>query len=207
MKHIFLACIVTLVGWAASPAYCQDMSGCSLWPNADFITRSDLMLPTLIVNETVGGQCYRRTNPAFDGINELQPSVKLGDVVVLRRPGSPDYVRRIVGLPGDTVQMEAGRLFINGDELPRVADGTYTTSGDGPPVVLHKYTETLPNSVSYDILKASDDGPLDNTKSLHVPRGYVFVMGDSRDDSLHSRNPDFGLIPAEYLVARVLINR
>ncbi|MBW4022587.1 MAG: signal peptidase I [Proteobacteria bacterium] len=132
---------------------------------------------------------------------------KRGDVAVFRLPRDPsiDYIKRIVGLPGDTIQVTHGHLIINGKELPRVPDGNYTTEGDGdgPPMVLKKYIETMPDGLKHPILQASDDGPLDNTGVYHVPPGYVFGMGDNRDDSLDSRVLDaVGYIPVANLVGK-----
>jgi signal peptidase I len=169
------------------------------------------MLPNLTVGEALGARCYSR--PAgFDGPNTpdaLSPHLHLGDVILFRLPrdNTSLWVKRVVGLPGDAVRMHGGRLILNGVEVDRQPDGNYQMSDD-PPVVLRRYTETLPNGVSYGILKASDDGPLDNTDVYHVPPGCVFVMGDSRDDSLDSRVlDDVGYIPLDNLVARILADQ
>ena len=126
-----------------------------------------------------------------------------GDVAVFKLPidTSTDYIKRIIGLPGDHIQMRGGKLFINNTEVPRQATGPYTATGDGPPVELQRYIETLPNGVKHPILKASDDGPLDNTQEYVVPDNFVFAMGDNRDNSLDSRVLDHvGYIPVENLV-------
>ncbi len=128
-----------------------------------------------------------------------------GDVAVFRLPRDPsvDYIKRIVGLPGDTVQMKGGQLYINGTEVKRVADGRYLYSGDGPPVEAQRYTETLPGGVSHPILKFGNNEPLDNTPAYKVPPGDVFAMGDNRDDSEDSRvMTAVGFIPIVNLVGR-----
>jgi signal peptidase I len=128
-----------------------------------------------------------------------------GDVVVFKLPRdtSTDYIKRIIGLPGDRIQMRAGHLYINDAEVPREPDGTYTVTDDGPSMVYKRYIETLPGGVRHEILKASDDGPLDNTQEYLVPPGYVFAMGDNRDNSLDSRVLNaVGFIPVENLVGR-----
>jgi signal peptidase I len=133
-----------------------------------------------------------------------------GDVAVFKLPTDPsiDYIKRIVGLPGDHIQMKLGRLYINGVEVPRRPDGSYVATGDGPPVESLRYIETLPASphrkpLTHVILKYSDDGPLDNTQEYVVPPGCVFGMGDNRDNSLDSRVLDHvGYIPVANLVGR-----
>jgi signal peptidase I len=179
---------------------------------------SGSMIPTLLVGDYlfVSKFSYGYSDYSFP----LSPSLfqgrifgslpKRGDVAVFRLPRDPsiDYIKRIVGLPGDSIQMQNGHLYINGQELPRDPDGNYTTEGDddGPPMVLKKYSETMPDGLKHPILKASDDGPLDNTQVYHVPPGYVFGMGDNRDDSLDSRVLDaVGYIPVANLVGRAEI--
>ncbi len=128
-----------------------------------------------------------------------------GDVAVFKLPRdtSVDYIKRLVGLPGDHLQMKEGRLYINGAELPRTPDGEYTAEGDGPSTVYKKYIETLPGGRTHPILKASDHEMLDNTDEYVVPPGYVFAMGDNRDNSQDSRVLSaVGYVPLENLVGR-----
>ncbi len=128
-----------------------------------------------------------------------------GDVAVFKLPrdNSTDYIKRIVGLPGDRIQMRGGQLYINGAIVPREPAGTYVADGDGTQMMLKRYIETLPNGVKHPILKASDDGPLDNTQEYKVPEGNVFAMGDNRDNSLDSRVLNaVGFVPIENLVGR-----
>jgi signal peptidase I len=99
--------------------------------------------------------------------------------------------------------MRNGRLFINGTEVSRTDEGTYTETDDGPPKDFKLYLETLPNGVKHDILKISDNEPLDNTQEFLIPADCVFAMGDNRDNSLDSRVPSaVGFIPLENLVGR-----
>ncbi len=131
-----------------------------------------------------------------------------GDVAVFKLPrdNSTDYIKRIVGLPGDHMQMRGGQLYINGQMLPRQPAGEFIAEGEGMRMQLRKYIETLPNGVKHPILKASDDQPLDNTPEYVVPPGNVFAMGDNRDNSLDSRVMDprngVGFVPVENLVGR-----
>ena len=132
-----------------------------------------------------------------------------GDVAVFKLPRdtSQDYIKRIIGLPGDRIQMRHGQLYINGQVVPRKEVGAETAEGDGPPMLLKRYLEYLPSGpdhvVEHYILKATDDGPLDNTQEYKVPDGYVFAMGDNRDNSLDSRVLNaVGFVPIENLVGR-----
>lgn len=133
-----------------------------------------------------------------------------GDVAVFKLPrdGSTDYIKRIIGLPGDRIQVRGGILHINGQAVRREALGPYTVEGDGPRITVRRYRETLPAEngrpgVSHEILEATDDGPFDNTVEFRVPEGHVFAMGDNRDNSLDSRAMNaVGFIPIENLVGR-----
>lgn len=115
-----------------------------------------------------------------------------GDVAVFKYPGDQgqgfnrtDYIKRIVGLPGDRIKMVNGILHINGKPVERIKIGDYRGSGGGRRGIL--YTEVLPNGVSHEILETSDNGSSDNTPEFLVPAGNYFAMGDNRDDSLDSR--------------------
>lgn len=114
-----------------------------------------------------------------------------GTVVVFRLPTdtSVDYIKRIVGMPGDRIQMIGGRLYINGEKVLREATGeTFAAEGAmGEQQVLKVYIETLPNGVKHQIIELSDEEPLDNTPVYEVPAGHYFLMGDNRDNSADSR--------------------
>ena len=134
---------------------------------------------------------------------------KLGDVVVFRWPGdhSQAWVKRVVGLAGDRVQMRQGQLFINDRPAELKADGVaQAEDDDGGREPARRYVETLPNGVSHFIFKMRDNGPLDNTPEVTVPKGMLFVMGDNRDNSADSRVPlragGVGLLPVDNLIGR-----
>jgi len=134
---------------------------------------------------------------------------KLGDVVVFRWPGnrSQAWVKRVVGLPGDRIQMRQGQLFINDRAASLKPDGIGEAEDDyGRTEPAYRYVETLPNGVSHAIFKLRDNGPLDNTPEVTVPRGRLFVMGDNRDNSADSRVPvsdgGVGFLPMDDLVGR-----
>jgi signal peptidase I len=132
-----------------------------------------------------------------------------GDVVVFRWPGdnSQAWVKRVVGLPGDRIQMRQGQLFINDHPAALKADGVGEAEDDNGNVErANRYIETLPNGVSHAILKLRDNGRLDNTPEVTVPPGKLFVLGDNRDNSADSRVPvrdgGVGLLPIDNLVGR-----
>jgi len=130
-----------------------------------------------------------------------------GDVVVFKFPPNPslDYIKRVIGLPGDRLQMRDGVLFINGQEVPREKvgeiDNPDITEVDRPVDV---YRETLPNGVSYDTLDLTANSIGDNTREFVVPAGHYFMMGDNRDNSTDSRF-SVGFVPYENLVGRANI--
>jgi signal peptidase I len=130
-----------------------------------------------------------------------------GDVVVFKLPSDnrTDYIKRIVGLPGDELQVIDGVLHINGEATKRVRIEDFTDddgTGNGPVV---QYRATLPNGRSFDVLDLTTHGSLDNTKVFVVPPGHVFAMGDNRDNSLDSRTDRVGFIPVENLIGRAEI--
>lgn len=129
-----------------------------------------------------------------------------GDVAVFKLPrdNKTDYIKRIVGIPGDRVQVRQGRLYLNGDMVERRAIAPYEAAGPfGTRIGMSQYVETLPGGQRHLIIERSDSDPLDNTGVYTVPEGHVFAMGDNRDDSLDSRVLNqVGFVPVENLVGR-----
>eukprot|EP00873_Tetraselmis_striata_P030317 jgi/Tetstr1/450581/TSEL_037617.t1 len=128
-----------------------------------------------------------------------------GDIAVIRPvPQSENYVKRVIGLPGDQIQMIDGRLTINGETVEREQVGTTVdrdSSGVDIPVI--EYRETLPNGVSYVTQEISDNAQFDNTGVYTVPPGHYFMMGDNRDRSLDSRSLSaVGYVPFENFVGK-----
>jgi signal peptidase I len=133
-----------------------------------------------------------------------------GDVAVFKLPTDPstDYIKRIVGLPGDHIQMRHGNLYINDQLVPRRAVDDYVYQEGGATIVLHGYVESLPREpgkppLDHPIIKVGNNGPLDNTPVYEVPPDHYFAMGDNRDNSQDSRVLSaVGYIPAENLVGK-----
>jgi signal peptidase I len=143
--------------------------------------------------------------PLFNG-RILSSTPKVGDIVVFKNPvDNTVYIKRLIGMPGDRVQMLQGRLYVNGQKIDRTevenfVEGTF----GGRPILRKQYEETLPNGVKHRILENDgDDGRLDNTREYLVPDGNYFMMGDNRDNSQDSRVPDkVGYVPEENLIGR-----
>lgn len=132
---------------------------------------------------------------------------KRGDVVVFKLPSDTniDYIKRVIGLPGDRVQMRGGVLYINDVAVKRERVGTI----DNPDVTevnrpVEVYRETLPNGVTYDTLDLAPNSIGDDTRVFEAPAGHYFMMGDNRDNSLDSRF-GVGYVPFENLVGRANI--
>ena len=129
-----------------------------------------------------------------------------GDVAVFKLPSdtSVDYIKRIVGLPGDRVMVRGGDLYVNGVLASRSPSGVCTPERDGTRQEERRYSEVLPNGVRHSICKIDDGGPQNNTPEYLVPADRVFAMGDNRDDSLDSRfmSTGVGFVPLENLVGR-----
>jgi signal peptidase I len=145
--------------------------------------------------------------PLFSGrIFEALP--QRGDVAVFKLPSDnrTDYIKRIVGLPGDKLQVRGGILYVNGEAATRVQiDDFFDDDGSsvGP---VPRFDETLPDGgPTYTVLDISTHGSLDNTPVYEVPAGHVFAMGDNRDNSLDSRVDNVGFIPVENLIGRAEI--
>jgi len=131
-----------------------------------------------------------------------------GDVVVFRSPknDSDDYIKRVVGLPGERIQVKQGLLYINGMPVARQRLTDFAGEepcGLNPNAGTKRWRETLPNGVSYETLDCVDNGFYDNTNVYTVPAGHFFMMGDNRDNSTDSRVlSSMGYVPLENIVGR-----
>jgi signal peptidase I len=180
---------------------------------------SGSLLPTLLVGDYLFVEKYSYGYSKYSFPLDIGPfdgrifgrDPQRGDIAVFRQPKRPDidYIKRIIGLPGDHIQVRRGILYIN--EKPVQRDyrgrehfqGHETEEGDSNFTLYNRYVETLPNGVQHYIYEISDDEALDNTPVYDVPEGYYFAMGDNRDKSLDSRvQSQVGFIPAENLIGR-----
>ena len=203
---------------------------------APFSIPSGSMLPALYIGDYVmvskwpygfSRYSFPWGFPSFDGrIFGGQP--KRGDVVVFRAPGTnEDFVKRVIGLPGDTIAVQDGMLILNGQPVPRQQSSTFampisdnspcrvvpgatpftgkTDAGD-PACLYPVYRETLPGGRSYLVIDQVDNPRADDFPATKVPAGTLFLMGDNRDDSFDSRFPvregGIGFVPEENLIGR-----
>ena len=166
---------------------------------------SGSMFPTLLVGDYIFVSKFsygysRYSFPfsiaSFSG-RLLQSTPKRGDVAVFRNPVQPKivYIKRIIGLSGDTIQVRGGRLYVNNLLIDRVRVENFRE--------LKQYRQTLPSGKDFYILEESDEEIADNTRAYQVPAGHYFGMGDNRDNSQDSRYlSTVGYIPEENLIGR-----
>lgn len=204
---------------------------------APFMIPSGSMLPNLMMGDYlfVGKWPYGYSRYSFPfGLAPFEGRIlagdpERGDIVVFRYPGEDkDLVKRLVGLPGDRIQMRGGQLFLNGKPIPkvRIADFMMRVTPNSPcrhvgpepepPVIENgaafcrysRFRETLPGARSYEVLDQYQS-PADDTGIFTVPAGHYFMMGDNRDDSADSRIPrseqGVAMLPKEYVIGRVMM--
>lgn len=179
---------------------------------------SGSMLPTLVVGDYlfVSKPAYGYSKFSFpfgmanfDG-RLMEEKPQRGDVVVFRLPSNPsiDYIKRLIGLPGDKIQVIGGRLYINGEQVEREPVGLVQSDENSDllkrPVM--EYIETLPGGVMHSIYEEGDNEDLDNTAEYIVPENHYFMMGDNRDNSMDSRVSSLvGYVPFDNFVGRAEI--
>ena len=151
--------------------------------------------------------------PPFPG-RVLSAPPHRGDVIVFKMPdrNSPDYmkdfIKRVIGVPGDRIQVINGQVWLNGKPIPKVRAADYIETDDyGVSQHVRRYQETLPGGKSYFVLDRDENGPGDNTQEYVVPPGEYFMMGDNRDNSADSRREvgGFGFVPAQDLEGRAVL--
>ena len=175
---------------------------------------SGSMVPTLLVGDYlfVSKYSYGYSKYAFpldlatfDG-RIMADTPKRGDVAVFRQPKQPsiDYIKRIVGLPGDTISVKDGILYINDTAVIRKKMSIeYLEDSFGRLSNNQRYKEILPNGYAHPIVEKSDEELYDNTQTYIVPEGHFFAMGDNRDNSQDSRAmAAVGFVPMDNLVGK-----
>ena len=184
-----------------------------------FYVPSGSMEPTLLIGDELLATKYAygysaASLPAFVVLPTTERYLgalpQRGDVVVFRWPGdrSQVWVKRVIGLPGDRVALNNGRVSINGTPVGLRAEGAGEVEiEDGSKMPAARFVETLPGNREHLIFKLTANNPLDNIPETVVPPGHLFVMGDNRDNSADSRVPlsegGVGLLPVANLVGRV----
>jgi signal peptidase I len=175
---------------------------------------SGSMIPTLLIGDYlfVSKYSYGYSRYSFPfGVNLFPGRVwssepERGDVVVFKLPrdNETDYIKRVIGLPGDEIQMLHGVLHINGKAVEKVKVDDYVVTGpNGRERHMARYKETLPNGVSYPVLDLVTEGFGDNTEVYKVPEDHFFMMGDNRDNSTDSRFlSEVGFVPFVNLVGK-----
>jgi signal peptidase I len=178
---------------------------------------SGSMIPTLLIGDYlfVSKYSYGYSRYSFPFSPDLfsgrvwAKEPDRGDVVVFKLPrdNETDYIKRVIGLPGDEIQMLHGVLHINGKPVPKVrVDDYVVTEPSGRERRMPRFMETLPNGVTYPVLDLVQDGFGDNTEVYKVPEGNFFMMGDNRDNSTDSRFlSEVGFVPFENLVGKAQI--
>jgi len=179
---------------------------------------SSSMVPTLLIGDYLFVSKYSYGYGDYGTFWGLAPfSGRLmdqtphrGDVVVFKWPGdnSTDYIKRLIGLPGDRVQMKDGILYLNGQAVPRTPlSHPVPASGQPEPQNVTDYNEDLPDGPEHYIRVTENKPNLENTEEFVVPPHHYFMMGDNRDNSADSRDPagKVGYVPEENLVGKAQV--
>ena len=131
---------------------------------------------------------------------------KRGDVIVFRQPSDPSihYIKRLIGLPGDRIQLIDGYVYLNGKKLEQKQISDFVDQEPYPHETIKRLVETIDDNTSYEILDYTPFGDADNTDVFEVPEGKYFFMGDNRDNSHDSRkiNGKIGFVPEEFIIGR-----
>ena len=177
---------------------------------------SGSMIPTLLVGDYlfVSKYSYGYSKYSFPfGVVPIDERIfekypERGDVIVFRKPGdeSVDYIKRLIAIPGDTVQIKKGILFINGRSAKRIKTNIgMIKNTNGYDKVFTEYKEKFEDTDFHKIIESSDTDPFDNTIEFKVPKDHFFFMGDNRDNSRDSRSSEVGFVPKRNLIGKAQI--
>ena len=177
---------------------------------------SGSMIPTLLVGDYlfVSKYSYGFSKYSFPfGVAPIDERIfdktpQRGDVIVFRKPGdeSIDYIKRLIAIPNDTVQVIKGVLYINGKSATRVKTNIGMMKNVyGMEKVFTEYKEKFENTDFHKIIESSDTDPLDDTIEFKVPKDHFFFMGDNRDNSKDSRTSEVGFVPKRNLIGKAQI--
>ncbi len=176
---------------------------------------SGSMIPTLLVGDYlfVSKYSYGYSKYSFPfGLLPIKDRVlyktpQRGDVIVFRKPGNEtiDYIKRLVALPGDTVQVKGGILYINSKKAKRIKTNIGIMKNVLGEEKVTQYDEVFEGSKNHKIIEASDNDLFDNTGLYKVPAKHFFFMGDNRDNSIDSRTPEVGFVPMRNLIGKAEI--
>ncbi|MCH9753930.1 MAG: signal peptidase I [Alphaproteobacteria bacterium] len=174
-----------------------------------YVVPSSSMLPNLLIGDRVmvNKYLYGISNRSFP----FSPNIFKDRVFTLKKPERGDivvfetdrvYIKRLIGLPGDKIQMIAGSLYINDHKVVKTLTHPFEYDKE---IKIPQYIETLPNHVTHTVLDFLVAGRFDNTKIYHVPENHYFFMGDNRDDSRDSRDltGNIGFVHEKDLLGKV----
>ncbi|WP_375201706.1 signal peptidase I [Hyphococcus sp.] len=203
---LFFACILAVLLTFRTTAYGM------------YYIPSESMLPTLAVGDRILVNKFaygysRHSVPFSIGPEVATPTGRLfgrlperGDLVVFKHPGSSEtLIKRVIGLPGDKIELREGRLFLNDAETPRTLDDMFRyREHKGGVASVAAFSEILPGGREHEIYERGDTYRGDDFGPAIIPDNHLFVMGDNRDNSIDSRfpYPGVGFLPVENLVGR-----
>ena len=171
---------------------------------------SGSMIPTLLVGDyiIVNKFAFGVRDPFGGRLLIAVGEPKRGDVIVFRYPDNPsiDYIKRIVGMPGDKIEMVEGRLWVNGQIVDRVGEGEYSYHDyqHGTEVVKRRYREIAPDSTEYTVIRSLHPVGMKYARQWTVPDNRYFMMGDNRDNSRDSRLWDNPFVAPEQIKGRAI---
>lgn len=161
--------------------------------------------------------------PFLISANSMSPNINMGDYlfakksayherppergdIIIFKIDNVSFIKRIVGLPGDRIQIRGGMLYINDQALPRKQVNDYRLEDSNGECIVQQFVETLPEGKEYSILDRDINSPLDNTEVYSVPARHYFVLGDNRDQSQDSRDQNkIGFVPEENIIGRASV--